>query len=79
MPVTTINKRRKKSIPSEIKNYVEQLTKTEQELVLYKVKALSVLALAKKLSKGFKGRPLTQQQILKEIRAVRKERNARHH
>jgi hypothetical protein len=37
--------------------YVEQLTKTEQELVLYKVKDLSVPALAKKLSKGLKGGP----------------------
>jgi hypothetical protein len=79
MPLTTINKRRKRNIPSEIMAYVEQLPKTEQELVLYKVKALSVLALAKKLSKGFKGKSLTQQQILKEVRAVRKERNVRHH
>ena len=79
MPVTTINKRRKRNIPSEIKAYVERLPKTEQELVLYKVKALSVLALAKKLSKGFKGKSLTPQQILKQVRSVRKDRNASHH
>ena len=79
MPATTINKRRIRNIPNEIKTYVEQLPKMEQELVLYKVKAMSILALAKKLDKGYKSKPFTQKQILNEVRIVRKERNARHH
>ena len=52
MLVTTIKKRRIRNTPNEIKAYVEQLPEMEQELVLYKVKALSVMALAKKLDKG---------------------------